>query len=133
MSIYLQTFIFSEGVLSVKSSVTVLHTRSHNRGPVRRTQLFAFRILVVVKQSPCLQDFSHPPHDSAFSLYHSWSPNYSLLSVQLCLLFEIHSVVLPSVLLAVAARLAWPGSALLCLASAGTTRWESSDFLRRLQ
>lgn len=37
-----QTFIFSQGILSVKSSIIVLHTRSDNHSPVRCAHLFAF-------------------------------------------------------------------------------------------
>lgn len=34
--------IFSQAILSVKSSIIILHTRSNNHGPVRCTHLFTF-------------------------------------------------------------------------------------------
>lgn len=63
--------IFSQAILSVKSSIIILHTRSYNHGPVRCTHLFTFWIRLVIKQSPCLQGLSCLTQRSAFSLYHS--------------------------------------------------------------
>lgn len=118
----------------MKSSITALHTRSHNHGP------WDASIHLILSSCSC----------KTVSLYSRIFTSYTVLcffplsflvswlqpSVSPALLpppFKIHPVVLSSLLIAVLPSLTPPGFTLPCLTSALTMLWESLDFLSCLQ